>query len=159
MRNLLQKRKSEGFTIIEVMIVLAIAGLILLIVFLAVPALQRNARNTQSKDAAAAILGAVSEFQNNNNGQLPTGCAIAADGTVTITGAAGTAAGNGRVQPGFTCNTSGTMPGAGTTGVFSIKLNSKCTNNAFAGTATSRAFAVGYNIESASSTVNQCTDS
>jgi prepilin-type N-terminal cleavage/methylation domain-containing protein len=41
------KKRNEGFTIIEVMIVLAIAGLIMLVVFLAVPALQRNSRNTQ----------------------------------------------------------------------------------------------------------------
>ena len=39
-----QDRKESGFTIVEVMIVLAIAGLILAIVFIAVPALQRNAR-------------------------------------------------------------------------------------------------------------------
>ncbi|HPW47952.1 MAG TPA: prepilin-type N-terminal cleavage/methylation domain-containing protein, partial [Candidatus Saccharibacteria bacterium] len=36
------KKDQKGFTIIEVLIVLAIAALILLIVFLAVPALQRN---------------------------------------------------------------------------------------------------------------------
>ncbi len=65
------KKNNRGFTIIEVLIVLAIAGLILLIVFLAVPALQRNSRNTQSKNEAASILGAVSEFTNNNNGKLP----------------------------------------------------------------------------------------
>ncbi len=40
------KNKNEGFTIIEVMIVLAIAALILIIVLLAVPALQRNSKNT-----------------------------------------------------------------------------------------------------------------
>jgi prepilin-type N-terminal cleavage/methylation domain-containing protein len=38
-------KKADGFTIIEVMIVLAIAGLIMLVVFLAVPSLQRNSRN------------------------------------------------------------------------------------------------------------------
>ena len=43
------KKRNQGFTIIEVMIVLAIAGLIMLIVFLAVPALQRNQRNTARK--------------------------------------------------------------------------------------------------------------
>ncbi len=64
--------QSKGFTIIEVLIVLAIAGLILLIVFLAVPALQRNSRNTQRKNDVAALLGAVSEFSNNNNGAAPT---------------------------------------------------------------------------------------
>ena len=43
MLKTLQKRKSEGFTIIEVLVVLAIAGLIMVVVFLAVPALQRVA--------------------------------------------------------------------------------------------------------------------
>ncbi len=65
---------SKGFTIIEVLIVLAIAGLILLIVFLAVPALQRNSRNTQRKNDVSSVLAALSEYQNNHNGQLPTGC-------------------------------------------------------------------------------------
>lgn len=70
MKSRLQK-DNRGFTIIEVLIVLAIAGLILLIVFLAVPALQRNSRNTQAKNEAASILGAVNERVNNNNGTLP----------------------------------------------------------------------------------------
>ncbi len=63
---------KKGFTIIEVLIVLAIAGLILLIVFLAVPALQRNARNTQRKNDAAALQSAMANFSSNNNGSLPT---------------------------------------------------------------------------------------
>lgn len=67
----LRKRK-EGFTIIEVLIVLAIAGLILLVVFLAVPALQRNSRNTQRKNEISSVLGAVNEWTNNNGGKLPT---------------------------------------------------------------------------------------
>jgi len=49
------RKRTEGFTIIEVLIVLAIAGLILLIVFIAVPALQRNARNTQRKNDIAGL--------------------------------------------------------------------------------------------------------
>lgn len=65
-------KSNAGFTIIEVLIVLAIAGLILLIVFLAVPALQRNARNTGYKEDAASLLAAASEYTNNNNGTLPT---------------------------------------------------------------------------------------
>lgn len=66
------KKRTEGFTIIEVLIVLAIAGLILLIVFLAVPALQRNQRNTQRKNDVAAVQSAISNFSSNNNGSLPT---------------------------------------------------------------------------------------
>ncbi len=66
------KQSKEGFTIIEVMIVLAIAGLIMLIVFLAVPALQRNSRNTQRKNDVGIILGGMAEWNNNHNGQLPS---------------------------------------------------------------------------------------
>lgn len=71
------RRRSgqSGFTIIEVLIVLAIAGLIMLIVFLAVPALQRNSRNTQRRNDVSNYLAAVSEWSNNNNGKVP----VAAD--------------------------------------------------------------------------------
>lgn len=65
------ERSSEGFTIIEVMIVLAIAGLILLIVFLAVPALQRNARNTQRNTDIGSLVGAFNEYVDNQNGTIP----------------------------------------------------------------------------------------
>ena len=72
MLSKLKKSKGEGFTIIEVMIVLAIAGLILLIVFLAVPALQRNSRNTQRKSDAGRLASAVSNWVSNNNGGVPS---------------------------------------------------------------------------------------
>ncbi len=65
-------RQQKGFTIIEIMIVLAIAALIMLIVFLAVPALQRSSRNTQRKNDAGNILAAINTFVTNNNGSLPT---------------------------------------------------------------------------------------
>lgn len=64
------RKKTEGFTIIEVLIVLAIAGLIMLIVFLAVPALQRNNRTTQRTNDASKILAAVGECLSNRNGQV-----------------------------------------------------------------------------------------
>src|SRR5581483_2793412 len=66
MLNKLKIKGQSGFTIIEVLIVLAIAGLILLIVFLAVPALQRNSRDTQRKNDVSRILGAAQEVINNN---------------------------------------------------------------------------------------------
>ena len=82
-------KRQSGFTIIEVLIVLAIAGLIMLIVFLAVPALQRNARNNQRNRDVSALLGGMSEFVNNNNGTLPTGGTFSAGTTATI-GTSGT---------------------------------------------------------------------
>ncbi len=70
MKSKLQKNQ-KGFTIIEVLIVLAIAGLIILIVFLAVPALQRNSRNTQRKNDVSALMSALNETINNKGGVLP----------------------------------------------------------------------------------------
>ena len=66
----IKNRKQEGFTIIEVLIVLAIAGLIMLIVFLAVPALQRNSRNSQRSADASKIAAAISQCLSNKNSQV-----------------------------------------------------------------------------------------
>lgn len=77
---------EKGFTLIEVMIVLAIAGLILLVVFLAVPALQRNARNTTRREDAGNVLAAVNEYVANNNGALPTGFAGTGSNLIVGTG-------------------------------------------------------------------------
>lgn len=57
---------SSGFTIIEEMIVLVIAAIIILIIFLAVPALQRNARNARRDHDAAILLQAIGECMINN---------------------------------------------------------------------------------------------
>ncbi len=84
-----QGESERGFTIIEVMIVLAIAGLILLIVFLAVPALQRNSRNTQRKNDASKVSSLISEYESNNSGTPPTGMTFSgtvATGAVDATG-------------------------------------------------------------------------
>ena len=64
-------KNKKGFTIIEVVLVLAIAGLIFLMVFIALPALQRSQRNTRRRQDMARILSAVNDYQTNNNGKLP----------------------------------------------------------------------------------------
>ena len=69
--NVQQKNKQEGFTIIEVVLVLAIAGLIFLMVFIALPALQRSQRDTQRKQDLSRALTKVTDFQSNNRGSLP----------------------------------------------------------------------------------------
>jgi prepilin-type N-terminal cleavage/methylation domain-containing protein len=66
-----QRSQAAGFTIVEVMIVLAIAGLILLLVFEALPALQHTSRNNQRKQDVATILAAVSHWQLNHSGTFP----------------------------------------------------------------------------------------
>ncbi|GAC1390675.1 MAG: hypothetical protein NVSMB46_00950 [Candidatus Saccharimonadales bacterium] len=155
-------KKSEGFTIIEVLIVLAIAGLILLVVFLAVPALQRNSRNTQRKSDVARVGGAIQEFSNNNNGKIP----VAADST-TIQSQLGTLA--------YYVNTNvtvvGPAPAGPTTGTsvdtVQIYTGAVCTALA-AGTpgqgatstgATIRQIAIVYQTEAGSGVNNVCTGS
>ena len=64
--------KKEGFTIIEVVLVLAIAGLIFLMVFIALPALQRNQRDTARKSDVSTVSSAVSSYTGNNRGDYPT---------------------------------------------------------------------------------------
>lgn len=60
-----------GFTIIEVVLVLAIAGLIFLMVFIALPSLQRSQRDTERRNAMARVQTQIMNYQNNNNGKLP----------------------------------------------------------------------------------------
>jgi prepilin-type N-terminal cleavage/methylation domain-containing protein len=66
----------KGFTIVETMFVLAIAGLILLIVFMAIPALQRNSRNNIRKQDVTNILQAVSHYELSNSGNFPDSCGL-----------------------------------------------------------------------------------
>lgn len=54
-----QNLAKKGFTIIEVVLVLAIAGLIFLMVFLALPVLQRSQRDTQRKQDIAMVVTAL----------------------------------------------------------------------------------------------------
>lgn len=63
---------KRGFTIIEVVLVLAIAGLIFLIVFLALPALQKAQRDTQRKNDLSRFMSQLSTYAGNNQGNLPT---------------------------------------------------------------------------------------
>ena len=74
MNTKLQQRK--GFTIIEVVLVLAIAALIILMVFIAWPALQRTQRDQARKSDVALIGSTISTFKSNNRGRLPNICEL-----------------------------------------------------------------------------------
>ena len=63
--------RSKGFTIIEVVLVLAIAGLIFLMVFIALPALQRSQRDTQRRNDASKFISQTTSYATNNRGQAP----------------------------------------------------------------------------------------
>ncbi len=154
-----QKLKGQkGFTIIEVLIVLAIAGLILLIVFLAVPALQRNSRNTTVKNSAQNVLGGVAEFQGANNGGVPTAITgVTATGVVSYTGAAGTNTTTINVPGGTAVSSTTAAPAAAAPALNTIvvSIGFKCN-----GSGSGRAVAALYSIEtSAAAPVRQCAES
>lgn len=69
--NVQRKNKEKGFTIIEVVLVLAIAGLIFLMVFIALPALQRGQRDGQRKQDLGRAQTGINNYQSNNRGALP----------------------------------------------------------------------------------------
>ena len=74
------QKQEKGFTIIEVVLVLAIAALIFLMIFVALPALQRGQRDTARKNEAGTIASAVNTYRSNNRGTLPNpGAASGAD--------------------------------------------------------------------------------
>ena len=67
------KSNKRGFTIIEVVLVLAIAALIFLMVFLALPALNRSQRDTQRRNDMGEFRTQIVQYQSNNRGKVPGG--------------------------------------------------------------------------------------
>lgn len=159
------KNRQKGFTIIEVLIVLAIAGLILLIVFLAVPALQRNSRNTQVRNDAGAVLGYINEYASNNNGSLPVAvCSpgnvgdiyLSVDATCNTSDQLG-----GKIRGGVAVSNGTANPAAGATQTIVVGLNRKCDSAtaSIAAATSNRAVAAGFRVETASGDTNQCVES
>ncbi len=136
-------KTNKGFTIIEVLIVLAIAGLIMLIVFLAVPALQRNSRNTSRRSDVSRILGAVQEVINNN------GNSMASVNNTNIVNAVGTlsyyttSATNPSVgSKAYTNNAANVTPDT-----LVVRTSAKCDSNGNAVDGSARQIAVLYRVE------------
>ncbi len=65
------RKQQSGFTIIEVVLVLAIAALIFLMVFIALPALQRTQRDQARKSDVSTVAAAASDFTTNHNAEPP----------------------------------------------------------------------------------------
>lgn len=148
MKDLLHKKRAEGFTIIEVMIVLAIAGLIMVIVFIAVPQLQRNQRDNARQNIANRVKAELETYAGNNQGLYPFTAAGTGTGTwndfVTryITGkvkVADPSSGADVVTTGSTpaafgangCSTA-TVPSGYTAGTFHVCYGAKCSGETVA---------------------------
>jgi prepilin-type N-terminal cleavage/methylation domain-containing protein len=114
------QKKERGFTIIEVVIVLAIASLILLAVFLAIAGAQRTQRDQSRKSIAGRIGASLEACASNNNG-VYTGTCAALPGTYTNgivdtdTGVAPVAGGSATATSGVRYATGAVCPGSPTT--------------------------------------------
>ena len=69
--------KEGGFTLIEVVLVLAIGALIILMALLAFNGAQRSRRNTARTDAAGQMVAALEQAAANNGGQYPANVSAA----------------------------------------------------------------------------------
>jgi prepilin-type N-terminal cleavage/methylation domain-containing protein len=148
----LNKRK-EGFTIVEVLIVLAIAGVIMLVVFLAVPALQRNSRNNQRRSDVSHLAGLINEYAANHAGTLPTGAGTGA-GQVDLTKEKWAI----MTAPSAAFPAVGTMT-VGTTTTMNVLRGVSCdtTTNTLSNTGVSpRTFAISYQVETGGAASNAC---
>jgi len=147
MLSKLKKTQSEGFTIIEVMIVLAIAALILLIVLLAVPALQRNSRNTTIKNDVGVIAGLVNTAVSNSDG-APVTAVTGGGGTVNVTDSTPE---TGKISGGTTITPVTAVPTSATNSTINVWTGHDCT-----GAANTRVVALWYPVENSGTTVLKC---
>lgn len=131
-----KRKKESGFTIIEVVLVLAIAGLIFLIVFLALPQLQKSRRDTQRRGDAGKILSAAESAASNAGGNYPT---LANLNTDYVAGEITT--------PGNTAYTVGTSANVATDAYF-YSTNASCgTNGTYTTGGGTRSIAVVMGLE------------
>ena len=127
----------KGFTIIEVVLVLAIAGLIFLMVFIALPALQAGQRDTARKSDVSNVASAVNTYSGANRGAFPSSAQLA-----TQLGASGTPVTYSDLSNNITSVTvndtlTGNSPSVtATDGVITVYKNYKCNTNAASGAVT-----------------------
>lgn len=72
MLNSLSTKRRDGFTLIELVIVLAIAALIILVVLQAVGAAQRSNRDNARKQEAGRFVSLLEQYASNNGGNYPS---------------------------------------------------------------------------------------
>lgn len=71
----MKKINKKGFTLIEVVLVLAIGGLIFLLAFIAFQQVSRNRRDTQRRSDAARTVAALANYRADRNNTLPAASA------------------------------------------------------------------------------------
>ena len=145
-----KKLNNKGFTIVEVLIVLAIAGVILATILLAVPALQRNSRNTQVKQAATALVAGAAESASANGGAAPTG--ITAAGLWTNTTPTTT-----KISGGVTISPVTVVPSSFAANTVYVWFNAVCSGNTATNSGASASnIAFLYTVENGGTPTSGC---
>ena len=124
--KLKELRAKEGFTIIEVIIVLVIGAVIMLAVFLVVPQLQRTQRNSRRQNDARRVLTAAEQV-NANTSAYPT---MNDTGKTAITNITGPiySSGTTEVNWAYAIPTTGTIYPTDT--LYYLNGNATCSSNA-----------------------------
>lgn len=149
----IRNNKENGFTIIEVVLVLAIAALIFLMVFVAFPGLQRSQRNNSVKAAVGTVVTAVSDYASNNRGVLP-------DTTPKLEDYVKDLATSGYSIPVKVLAASQDVAFDQKLNTITVYVNANCsgTSNANVASASARQYAVTTILESAGSPVPYCVN-
>ena len=148
-----KKLDNKGFTIVEVLIVLAIAGAVLAGILIAVPALQRNSRNTQAKQAANTLVAAIADNEAANNGSAPT--ATSTGNTLSMKGTGWPIVSTTASVAGVQVVTQATAPTAKVGTVYVIP-SATCSNGTTAVITSSPQFSVSYATEASGATTMGC---
>jgi len=131
-------KKKGGFTLIETVMVLAIAGLILVVVFLAVGGAQRANRDTARVNEAGQVAAQMEAYARDHDGTYPTSQTMAANYLDTVHD-------QDVAHPSYT---TGNGPATSTSGVIVrsgvvCNTSSGATSGTFA-TGTTRNYAISY---------------
>lgn len=159
---MITQKKQQGFTIIEVVLVLAIAGLIFLMVFIALPTLQKNQRDTTRRNDVSRFKAQVNQFQANNKGLVPTNAQVA---DMTATGFAqkylgmsttpgqgswlDPLSGNNYAYKAFVTNIPTTLTSTDAAGTWTYLAGQKCNGEDFtsSGGSATRTYAIAMKLE------------
>lgn len=155
----LQMKSRKGFTIIEVMIVLAIAGVIIAAVLVAVPQLQKNQRNSSRRAILGRVKTEIDNYIGNNNGSVPTltnfNTATTGFTAKYLNPASSFTDPNGNVVTYATYNATSaatpTTPTGSTAAGILYNAGATCNGEDVTGTGTARQYAVAIGLEGGSS--------
>ncbi|OYX34024.1 hypothetical protein B7Z00_05410, partial [Candidatus Saccharibacteria bacterium 32-50-10] len=148
--------KQKGFTIIEVVLVLAIAALIFLMVFIALPALQRNQRDQARRTVMGKVASAVTTYQSNRRSQQPTTGALLAPYADGVASGTFGSLENGSYRLVVSAWATGATVGAANQSTIQVYTGAKCDpTGAFAVVGTAKQAAVLIGLENGNAVVCQ----